>query len=184
MARTKAQVSKANRSQSQSTEGSAASQSRIILATKKAGSPKRRSLQGRLSLPTKRSSTVGVAQVGVVSTVGGGTTIERIKTHRRYRPGTVALREIKYFQRSTVMLLRKSPFHRLVREIAQRMMVRGDILWQSSALEALQEASESYLVGLFEDTNLVAINSKRVTIMPRDMQIVRRIRGLGDPGNK
>ena len=56
-------------------------------------------------------------------------------------------------------------------------------MWQTSAIQALQEAAEAYLVGLFEDTNIVALNSKRVTIMPRDMQVVRRIRGRNDPGN-
>jgi len=96
------------------------------------------------------------------------------KTHR-YRPGTVALREIRHYQKSTELLIRKLPFQRLVREIAQeyRMYLR----FQSTALLALQEASEAYLVGLFEDSNLCAIHAKRVTIMPKDMQLARRIRG-------
>ena len=102
---------------------------------------------------------------------GGGS----IKKPHRYRPGTVALREIRRYQKSTDLLLRKIPFQRLVREVAQDY--KSDFRWQSTALLALQEASEAYLVSLFEDTNLCAIHAKRVTIMPRDMQLARRIRG-------
>ena len=93
----------------------------------------------------------------------------------RYRPGTVALREIRKYQKSTELLIRKLPFQRLVREIAQDF--KTDLRFQSSAILALQEASEAYLVGLFEDTNLCAIHAKRVTIMPKDVQLARRIRG-------
>lgn len=93
----------------------------------------------------------------------------------RYRPGTVALREIRRYQKSTELLIRKLPFQRLVREVAQDF--KTDLRFQTSAILALQEASEAYLVGLFEDTNLCAIHAKRVTIMPKDMQLARRIRG-------
>jgi len=93
----------------------------------------------------------------------------------RYRPGTVALREIRKYQKSTELLLRKRPFQRLVREVAEKF--KSEIRFQSSAIGALQEASEAYLVGLFEDTNLCAIHAKRVTIMPKDIQLARRIRG-------
>ena len=98
-----------------------------------------------------------------------------IKKPHRYRPGTVALREIRRYQKSTELLIRKLPFQRLVREIAQDF--KTDLRFQSSAVMALQEASEAYLVGLFEDTNLCAIHAKRVTIMPKDIQLARRIRG-------
>ena len=98
-----------------------------------------------------------------------------IKKPHRYRPGTVALREIRRYQTSTELLIRKLPFQRLVREVAQQF--KSDLRFQSSAVLALQEASESYLVGLFEDTNLCAIHAKRVTIMPKDIQLARRIRG-------
>jgi histone H3 len=97
------------------------------------------------------------------------------KKPHRFRPGTVALREIRKYQKSTDLLIRKRPFQRLVREIAQDH--RPDLRWQSAALLAMQEASEAYLVGLFEDTNLCAIHARRVTIMPKDMQLARRIRG-------
>ena len=96
------------------------------------------------------------------------------KPHR-WRPGTVALRAIRKYQKSTELLIRKLPFQRLVREIAQDF--KTDLRFQSHAVLALQEASEAYLVGLFEDTNLVAIHAKRVTIMPKDIQLARRIRG-------
>ena len=98
-----------------------------------------------------------------------------VKKPHRYRPGTVALREIRRYQKSTDLLIRKLPFQRLVREIAQDF--KTDLRFQTSAVMALQEASEAYLVGLFEDTNLCAIHAKRVTIMPRDVQLARRIRG-------
>ncbi|XP_072526095.1 uncharacterized protein [Salminus brasiliensis] len=78
-----------------------------------------------------------------------------VKKPHRYRPGTVALREIRRYQKSTELLIRKLPFQRLVREIAQDF--KTDLRFQSSAVMALQEASEAYLVGLFEDTNLCAI---------------------------
>ena len=98
-----------------------------------------------------------------------------VKKPHRFHPGTVALREIRKFQKSTELLIRKLPFQRLVREIAQEF--KTDLRFQGSAISALQEASEAYLVSLFEDTNLCAIHAKRVTIMPKDMQLARRIRG-------
>ena len=62
-----------------------------------------------------------------------------------------------------------------MREVAQDY--KADLRFQSSAVMAMQEASEAYLVGVFEDTNLCAIHARRVTIMPKDMQLARRIRG-------
>ena len=94
---------------------------------------------------------------------------------RRQHPGAVALTEIKFLQRTTELLLRKAPFQHLVKDIAQAN--KTDLRFQSAAISALQEAAEAYLVGLFEDTNLCAIHAKRVTIMPKDMQLARRIRG-------
>eukprot|EP01133_Synstelium_polycarpum_P010771 gene10771-12547_t len=96
------------------------------------------------------------------------------KTHR-FRPGTVALREIRRYQKTSELLIKKLPFQRLVREIAQEF--KTDLRFQAAAIHALQEASESYLVGLFEDTNLCAIHAKRVTIMVKDVQLAKRIRG-------
>ena len=97
------------------------------------------------------------------------------KRKHRYRPGTLALREIRHYQKKTNLLIRRAPFARLVKEIAQDCM--QEMRFRSSAIGALQEAAEAYLVGLFEDTNLCAIHAKRITIMPRDIQLARRIRG-------
>ncbi|KAK4179755.1 putative histone H3-like centromeric protein CSE4 [Triangularia setosa] len=98
---------------------------------------------------------------------------------RRYRPGTLALKEIRRYQSNTDLLLLKLPFARLVREIAITCRPMNDELrWQSQAIQALQEASEAFLVHLFEDTNLLAIHAKRVTIMQKDLQLARRIRGV------
>jgi len=98
-----------------------------------------------------------------------------VKKPHRFRPGTQALREIRRYQRTTDLLIRKLPFQRLVREVASDF--KADLRFQSSAILALQEASEAYLVALFEDTNLCAVHAKRVTIMPKDLQLARRIRG-------
>ena len=114
-----------------------------------------------------------------------------MKKPHRFRPGTVALREIRRYQKSTELLIRKLPFQRLVREIAQgrfdcgmKLLItdhisdyKTDLRFQSSAVMALQEAAEAYLVSLFEDTNLAAIHAKRVTIQPKDLQLARRLRG-------
>ena len=98
------------------------------------------------------------------------------KKHR-YRPGTAALREIRRYQKSTELLIKKLPFQRLVREIATEINLSTSLRFQSTALLALQEASEAYMVGVFEDTNLCAVHANRVTIMVKDMQLSRRIRG-------
>ena len=97
------------------------------------------------------------------------------KTPSRYRPGSLALQEVRYYQERSNLLIRKLPFQRLVREIAQTL--KQDVRFRSAALMALQEACEAYLICLFEDTNLCAIRAKRVTIMPKDIQLARRIRG-------
>jgi histone H3 len=98
-----------------------------------------------------------------------------VKKPYRFHPGTVALREIKKYQKSTGLLIRKLPFQRLVREIA--LEINSEFRFQSSALLALQEAAEAYMVALFADTNMCAKHAKRVTIMTRDLHLARRIRG-------
>ncbi|VAI40006.1 unnamed protein product [Triticum turgidum subsp. durum] len=119
---------------------------------------------------TARQSTGGKAAARKTAPAAGG-----VKKPRRYRPGTVALREIRKYQKGTELLLRKMPFQRLVREIVQ--LSKSDLHFQSHAVLALQEAAKAYLVGLFEDTNLCAVHAKRVTIMSKDIQLARRIRG-------
>ena len=127
---------------------------------------------------TARKSTGGKAPRKQLATKAARLAIAAtggVKKPHRYRPGTVALREIRRYQKNTELLIRRVPFQRLVREVAQD--VKSDLRFQSSALLALQESCEAYLVGLFEDTNLCAIHAKRVTILPRDLQLARRIRG-------
>ena len=97
------------------------------------------------------------------------------KCNGRYRPGVLALREIRRFQNTTHQMIPRLPFQRLVRQIAQEHF--GTFKWKAVALEALQDGVESYLIGLFEDANLAAIHAKRVTIMPRDIVLAKRIRG-------
>lgn len=99
---------------------------------------------------------------------------------KRYRPGTVALREIRKYQRSTELLMPKLSFQRVVREIAYKIAQKNKkepYKFQTSAITALQEAAENYLVILFEETNLCAIHANRVTIQPKDVLLARRIRG-------
>ena len=132
---------------------------------------------------TARKSTGGKAprkQLATKAARKSAPTAGGVKKPHRYRPGTVALREIRKYQRSTDLLIRKLPFARLVREITQTYNSapsEGEKRWQAEALMALQEACEYYLVHLFEDSNLCAIHAKRVTIMVKDIQLARRIRG-------
>ena len=98
----------------------------------------------------------------------------QVKPHR-YRAGTMALKDIRHFQGSTALLIRKLPFQRLVREIAQDF--KTDLRFQSAAVLCLQEVAEAYLVRLFDDANLCAIHARRVTIMPKDLFLARRIWG-------
>ena len=96
---------------------------------------------------------------------------------RRYRPGTVALQEIRRYQRSTELLIR-APFDYHVRELVQDLQHgEHELRISPAAVTALQEVVEAYLVLLFEDTNLCAIHAKCVTIMPKDIQLAQRIRG-------
>lgn len=93
---------------------------------------------------------------------------------RRFKPGTVALREIRRYQKSTELLIPKLSFSRLVRELV--LGVAGNKGWriQRSALAALQESTEVFLVGYLEDCNLNAIHAKRVTIQPKDSWLAKR----------
>ncbi|TPP52587.1 Core histone H2A/H2B/H3/H4 family protein [Leishmania donovani] len=97
------------------------------------------------------------------------------KSHRRWRPGTCAIREIRKFQKSTSLLIQCAPFQRLVREVSSAQ--KEGLRFQSSAIMALQEATEAYVVSLMADTNLACIHAKRVTIQPKDIQLALRLRG-------
>ena len=100
-----------------------------------------------------------------------------IKKPHRYQPGMVALREIRRYQRSTENLIKKTPFQKLIREISQEYRICPDgpgtpsvqVHFQSTAIAALQEAAENFILGLFEDVNLLAIHARHVTIMPHDI---------------
>ena len=135
-------------------------------------------LKNRHKIRNKANRNVGLTagkQPRVAASRSGNGNGQGPAKPHRFRPGTVALREIRKYQKSTELLIRKLPFQRVVREIAQDF--KTDLRFQGAALMALHEAAEAYLVGLFEDTNLCAIHAQRVTIMPRDIQLARRIRG-------
>jgi histone H3 len=102
--------------------------------------------------------------------------IARDNNNKKKRPGQVALREIRKYQRSSELLLKKLPFQRLVREIAFNLPNGNELRFQHNAIEALQHATEGFLVGLFEDCQLIAVHAKRITVMPRDMLLARRLR--------
>ncbi|EPB70245.1 core histone H2A/H2B/H3/H4 [Ancylostoma ceylanicum] len=103
-----------------------------------------------------------------------------IAVKRRAKPGVKALRDIRHLQRTTELLIPRLSFQRVVRDITNKICAKrviDDLRWQSNALLALQEAAEVYLTCMFEDSNLAAIHARRVTIMPKDMHLVRRLRG-------
>ena len=153
-------------------------------ASSSPSSRRRRRVSKEVSLPwliqskTAGKSTGGKAprkQLATKAARKSAPSTGGVKKPHHYWPGTVALHEVRRYQKSTELLIRQPPFQRLVREIAQGF--NTDLRFQSAAIGALQEASEAYLVGLFEDTNLCAIHAKRVTVMPKDIQLGRRIRG-------
>ena len=105
--------------------------------------------------------------------------LEELQKPHCYRPGMVALREIRRYKKSTECLIKRSPFQKLIREISQEYRVCPDgpgtpsvqVCFQSTAIAALQEAAENFIVGLFEDMNLLVVHAKRVTVMPRDIRL-------------
>ena len=132
------------------------------------------SIRAHLANLQKKAAAKAAKKSSVKAPKGGA------KKPHRFRPGTVALKEIWRYQKSTELLIWKLPFQQLVWEISGDHKVItsplcGKVRFQSLAIKALQEASEAYIVGLFEDTNLCAIHAKRVTIMPKDIQLARRI---------
>lgn len=125
---------------------------------------------------TARSKSLGAKKSAkVAKKASSGAAKSGVKRAHRFRPGTVALREIRRYQRGTELLLKKAPFQRLVREVASAL--KEGLRFQSSAVAAIQEATESYVISLLADTNLCAIHTRRVTIMPRDVHLARRLRG-------
>eukprot|EP01056_Protomagalhaensia_sp_Gyna25_P002405 Protomagalhaensia_sp_Gyna_25__2404@NODE_2336_length_1141_cov_95_309437_g1937_i0_p1_GENE_NODE_2336_length_1141_cov_95_309437_g1937_i0NODE_2336_length_1141_cov_95_309437_g1937_i0_p1_ORF_typecomplete_len133_score7_50Histone/PF00125_24/2_6e41CENPS/PF15630_6/8e06CENPT_C/PF15511_6/3_7e05Bromo_TP/PF07524_13/0_00019CBFD_NFYB_HMF/PF00808_23/0_0015TFIID31kDa/PF02291_15/0_004Ribosomal_L11/PF00298_19/0_053_NODE_2336_length_1141_cov_95_309437_g1937_i098496 len=124
--------------------------------------------------PIARKSTSGKS-LAVKSARKAAPMNSQSKKPGRLKAGALALKEIKKYQKSTELLIRKLPFQRLVKEIAQTF--KSELKFQSQAILALQEATEAYLVGLFEDTNLCANHARRVTIMQKDIMLARKIRG-------
>ena len=113
------------------------------------------------------------------STTGG------IKKPHRYCLGLLALHEIRRYQQSTKSLIRRTPFNKLIKDISQEYRICPEgpgtpsvqVRFQSTALAALQETDENFLVGLFADVNLLAVHAKRVTVMPHDIRLALRIWG-------
>ena len=119
-----------------------------------------------------------------VNNVGKGKSLANLaapKKKRRWRPGTVALREIRKYQRNTDLLIRKAPVKRVCKSLLEQMYDVGAFPYGvkigKETYNALQEATEAYMTHLYEDTNLEAIHAKRITVNPNDIQIARRIRG-------
>jgi histone H3 len=130
---------------------------------------------------TARKSTGGVPPRYHLATKAAQLTVQKaiaVRKPHRWRPGTVAAREIRKFQKTTDLLIRKAPFQCLVQEIALKFG-RSDLRMQSTAVLALQEAAEYFMVDVFSDTNLCASHGKRVTIMVKDLVLACRIRGIG-----
>lgn len=133
---------------------------------------------GRKSVGGKAPRKQLVPQMAAAARNISGT--PRTPAKRRYRPGTRALMEIRRYQKNTDLLIPKLPFSRVIREVAQALGGTRDLRFQTAAIMALQEASEAFLVTLFEDCVLCAIHARRVTVMPKDMDLARRIRGRNE----
>ncbi|XP_068650989.1 uncharacterized protein [Aristolochia californica] len=142
----------------------------------------KRSLLAQLSTPTRNSGPR--SQEASSSATARSATIRSGKAHapagaskpRRFRPGTVALREIRKYQKSGDLLVPHAPFVRIVREI-NFSISQTVTRWTAEALLALQEAAEAHLINLFEDSMLCAIHAKRVTLMRKDFELARRLGG-------
>jgi len=132
------------------------------------------------------SSNVGTDSTPTTPRIGSGKNMSLMKPKRpntggvkkphRFRPGTVALRQIRKYQKSTDLLIPKAPFLRLVREITQEIFMNSEIRYTKTAVGALHEASEAYLCDLFSSANELAIYSGRVTMQAKDIQFARKMR--------
>lgn len=127
---------------------------------------------------TAKKSTGGKAPRKQLATKAARKSVGTVAAKRphRFKAGTVALREIRKYQKTTDLLIRKLPFQRLVREVASEH--KADVRFQSSSILAIQESLENYLTGLFEDSNRCAIHAKRVTLMARDLHLVNKIKSV------
>ena len=100
------------------------------------------------------------------------------------KPGTKALREIRFYQYCQTFLIPVSPFHRVVHQICIKMEGGGDLMWQSMALFALQSSTEAYMAGFFRDANLCAIHCKMITVNRKDEWLVVEVRGHEHVGGR
>lgn len=127
-----------------------------------------------------RGTTKKAPKAGkTVATAGADGGEAKARKPHRYHPGTVSLREIRRYQRSTDLLMRKSPVQRVIRQIAQTSAgPEVDVRFQRSAILALHEACESYLTGLFANANTIAIHSKRVTVEASDLLLAKELKGF------
>ena len=105
-----------------------------------------------------------------------------VRKPHRFRPGTVALREIRKYQKSTDLLIRKIPFQRLVREVCREfektLGLGYSLRFQSTALLALQEGSEAYLVNMFSQCNDICLHGNRVTLQVKDIRLWKRLHNI------
>ena len=153
--------------------------------TKQVGPHRRVSSYPRLSQSIGQSSSSAAASSSGATSSSAAIPVRRlvapthggVKRPTRFRPGQLALREIRQFQKNTDLLIRKLPFQRLLKEITTYMFPLSNYCFQSSGLVALQEAAEAYIVFFLTDANLCAIHAKRVTLMKKDIELARRIRG-------
>ncbi|CAF2052422.1 unnamed protein product [Brassica oleracea var. botrytis] len=152
--------------------------------------------EGPSATPTRREGSQGEAQQTATPTTTppagrkkGGTkrtkqampkSSNKKKTFR-YKPGTVALREIRHFQKTTKLLIPAASFIREVRSVTQIFAPPDVTRWTAEALMAIQEAAEDFLIGLFSDAMLCAIHARRVTLMRKDFELARRLGGKGRP---
>lgn len=139
-------------------------------ATKSALVAKRPSKSVASRKSTKASRAIAKKESKAPHTSQGGA-----KRQHRWRPGTVALREVRKYQHTTELLIARAPFRRLVKEIVETF--KDTMRMRSSALEAIHEATEAYIVGVLGDANLCTIHAKRVTLYPKDLQLAMRLRG-------
>nr|QPH37589.1 centromere-specific histone H3 [Diplotaxis gomez-campoi] len=178
MARTKHFASRA-RDRNRTTNAAASSSA----AAGPNATPTRRGGETQQTTPTTTSpaSTTGGRKKGAKRTKHAMPQNSNKKKSFRYKPGTVALREIRHFQKSTKLLIPVASFVREVRSITHACAGSHVTRWTGEALVALQEAAEDYLVGLFSDSMLCAIHARRVTLMRKDFELARRLGGKGRP---
>ena len=161
-------------SSSRKSATSAASKSRAAGG----GSKRSPTVKGNKELAAAQAEIVELKRKAALAE-GGEEAVQALKASlkkkRRFRPGTTALRNIRRQQKSTALLMRKLPFQRLVREIAKKY--KEDLRFQSAAVQALQDAAESYAVGLLHDSNICALHAKRKGVIDGDIQVAQRLRG-------